>query len=75
LWTHNLGSLENVKIELSTDGGATYTFVLFNSTPCDGTQARTVSSAWATSQGRVKITWIKDGTINDASDQDFPIQP
>jgi hypothetical protein len=75
LWTHNLGSLENVRIELSLDGGATYTVVLFASTPCDGTQALTVQPAWATPQARVKIMWLKDGAINDASDNNFPIQP
>ncbi|MBI2956731.1 MAG: hypothetical protein HYY26_05405, partial [Acidobacteria bacterium] len=38
-WANNLGSLERVKIELSTDGGSTFPIVLFNSTPSDGKQS------------------------------------
>ena len=73
-WTHNLGSLENVMIELSLNSGGAYTVQLFASTKCDGSQAITVQSAWATTQGRVRITWLANGSITDTSNQDFPIQ-
>ncbi len=45
-----------------------------SSTPSDGSQAITVQAAWATTQGRVRITWLKDGSFNDASNANFPIQ-
>jgi hypothetical protein len=74
LWSSNLGASENVKIELSLDGGNTYSIVLAASTPSDGTHTVTVQAGWVTQQARVRITWLKDGTVVDASDQNFPIQ-
>ncbi|MBI3663966.1 MAG: hypothetical protein HY234_13070 [Acidobacteria bacterium] len=73
-WTHNLGDREAVLIELSLDGGTTYPIVLFSSTPCDGSQSVTVQSAWATQQGRVRITWTRNAAVTDVSNQNFPIQ-
>jgi hypothetical protein len=74
LWGHNLGSAENVRLELSLDGGASYTITMLASTPSDGTQSVVVQSSWITSQARVRVTWSKDGTVSDVSDGTFTIQ-
>lgn len=73
-WKCNLGTRENVKIELSKDGGATYAVVLASSTKCDGQQAFTVSSSWLTTAAKVRITWLKDSRIVDVSDALFLIK-
>ncbi len=74
VWTDNLGALEKVKIELSRDGGLTYPTVLFASTPADGSQAKTVSAGWVTTQARVRISWVLDPAAADVSDEDFTIE-
>jgi uncharacterized repeat protein (TIGR03803 family) len=73
-WTSNLGPLERVKIELSKDGGATYTIVMVLSTPSDGAQSVLVPSSWVSPTAKVRIYWLKDVSIVDASDQAFIIQ-
>jgi len=73
-WTSNLGSLEKVKIELSLDGGLTYSVVLASSTSSDGKQQATVKAAWATVAAKIRITWVKDGSVKDTSDLGFVIR-
>ena len=73
-WSHNLGTLENVLIDLSGDDGASYPIVLFASTPSDGSASVTVNTAWTTTLGRVRITWLKSGAVTDASNASFVIQ-
>jgi subtilisin family serine protease len=73
-WTSNLGTSENVKLELSRDGGASYAIVLANSTPSDGTHFVTVKSAWATQTARMRATWTKNAAVSDSSNESFPIQ-
>lgn len=73
-WSHNLGGKENVRVELSLDGGLSYPIVLFSSTPCDGSQAVTVQSGWATSAARIRVTWLRDATVTDVSDVSFTIR-
>ena len=73
-WSQNLGSLESVRVELSLDGGATYPVVLFAGTPSDGGQAVVPQAGWVTEHGRVKIAWLRDGSITSTSAQDFPIR-
>ncbi len=74
-WTSNLGGTENVRLELSLDGGATYPVVLIASTPSDGWQNVTVNQAWQTTQARVRISWVKQPTVADVSDASFNISP
>jgi hypothetical protein len=73
-WTHNLGPSEAVRLELSTDGGGSYPIVMLASTPSDGTQAVTVNQAWVTSLARVRIAWVKQPAVSDASNANFVIQ-
>jgi hypothetical protein len=73
-WSNNLGLLENVLIELSRDGGATYPIVLLSATPSDGKQSVVVQPAWATPSARVRITWGKNAAVSDISDQSFPVK-
>jgi hypothetical protein len=74
VWKSNLGMLENVKIELSLDSGASYPTVVAASTPSDGSFSILVPAAWATTHGRIRIVWLKDGTVVDISNGDFVIQ-
>jgi uncharacterized repeat protein (TIGR03803 family) len=73
-WISNLGSLEKVKIELSKDGGATYTVTVLSSTPSDGSQSVPVQTSWLTTNAKVRITWLKDATVKDQSDEPFLIR-
>jgi Big-like domain-containing protein/Calx-beta domain-containing protein len=73
-WSSNLPSSTSVKIELSTDGGASYPTVLRSSTSNDGTQSFTVQSAWRTTQARIRVSWVGNTSVNDASNANFTIQ-
>jgi hypothetical protein len=74
-WTSNLGALESVKVELSKDGGATYSTVVLASTPSDGTQKVTVQSAWGSqATSRIRVSWTKSATVVGQS-AIFTIQP
>jgi len=74
-WSHNLGALENVRIELSKDGGATYPILVLASTPSDGSQGVTVKSAWGSqATTRLRISWVKDASVR-AESGNFTIQP
>ena len=72
-WMHNLGTLDNVKLELSIDGGATFPILLVPSTKSDGKQKVTVQPAWATTQGRVRVTWLHPSAVSATSAANFPI--
>ena len=72
-WTSNLGATENVKIELSQDGGATYPITVRASTPSDGTHPVTVLGAWSSTTARIRITWLADVAVTDASNGNFII--
>jgi len=74
LWAHNLGASETVKVELSLDGGQTFSVLVLGTTPSDGTQAVFVQAVWATQMGRLRITWLKNSLVTDFSNQDFRIQ-
>ena len=73
-WVQNLGTLDNVKIELSLDGGATFPIVLSASTKSDGKHKVLVQPAWATTQARVRITWLHPWGISTTSPANFSIQ-
>ena len=73
-WASNLGTLEQVRVELSRDGGATYATVLLPSTPSDGSQGVTVNGAWLTSKARVRVSWIARPSVGDSSNANFAIR-
>lgn len=73
-WASNLGTSENVRIDLSLDGGSTYPVVLFGSTPSDGAQPVVVQAGWVTANARIRITWLKDAAVTAVSYQAFVIQ-
>ncbi|KAB2879117.1 T9SS type A sorting domain-containing protein [bacterium] len=69
-WT-STGTIANVKLEYSTDGGTNYT-VIAASTANDGSQAWTVPST-ATTQGRVRVSDVLNAATNDVSNANFTI--
>jgi sarcosine oxidase gamma subunit len=71
-WT-NTGTVPNVKLEYSTDGGANYNQTIAASTGNTGTYAWTVPDAISTTV-RVKVTSTTDVDGNDASDANFKIR-
>jgi hypothetical protein len=73
-WTSNLPPSENVRIELSINGGTSYGIVLSASTPNDGSFNLTVQSAWRTTRARVRVTWVGNTNVNDTSGGNFTIQ-
>jgi hypothetical protein len=69
-WT-STGSIANVSLEYSLDGGSTWTTIT-SSTPNDGSQAWTVPSS-ATTQGRVRVADAANAATNDISNSNFTI--
>jgi hypothetical protein len=72
-WTHNLGASEFVKIELSTDGGATWPHVLIASTPSDGSQLIKLPMVVSTTC-RARVTWLDNPAVSDTSNANFRIK-
>jgi|GEM_PF-6879946 len=64
-------SAGNVRVEFSANGGASWS-TLFSSTANDGAETWTVP-ATATTQGRIRVTSISNGSITDTSDANFSI--
>jgi aqualysin 1 len=73
-WTSNIGTLESVRIDMSIDGGMTFPIVVIDSTPSDGKQAVTVSPAWISPTALIRITWLDDSSVHDASNATFRVQ-
>ena len=73
-WSSNLGPLESVRLELSTDGGASWSAVLVPATPSDGAHTLSVSPAWVSTFAKVRIAWAKSTALNDASDAAFTVR-
>ncbi len=68
------GSIANVKLEYSTNGGSAYTNTIIASTGAgSGTYAWTVPDSIG-SQLRVQVSDVTDSTVNDASDANFQIK-
>ncbi len=65
---------QNVKILLSTNGGASFPTVLLESTPNDGSQLVTIPNNINTNQARIKIEAVGN-VFFDVSTGDFVITP
>jgi hypothetical protein len=72
-WTSNLGPSQNIRLELSKDGGTTYPLVLRASTPSDGSETFAVQSGWATNAARVRASSVADASKFDISDAPFTV--
>ena len=70
-WTSS-GLTGNVKIEVSRNGGASWT-VVSGSTANDGLHPWTVKAP-VSNQARIRVTSVTDPTVKDASDGNFAIQ-
>jgi hypothetical protein len=69
-WSNNLGSLEDVTIELSYDGGTTYSVVLAASTASKaptGSAAVTIPGGTTSTTARVRVSWVVQPTVNSQS--------
>jgi hypothetical protein len=73
-WTHNLPTGSTVNIDVSRDGGATYTAVAASvkNGATSGTYNWTVSGA-ATTQARIRVTSSSNASVSDASNVNFAI--
>jgi hypothetical protein len=74
-WVHNLGSLEGVAIHLSFDGGSTYGTTIVSGTVSDGSHGYTVPSTAITGAARVRVSWLREPSVADASDATFQVVP
>jgi hypothetical protein len=75
-WTHNLGQAEQVNIEISRDGGATWTAIA-SGVPNSGNTAGV--SDWmvvgpATAAARIRVTWVTNNVVQDVSNVNFRVQ-
>jgi hypothetical protein len=70
LWT-STGAIANVRLEFSTDNGATWQLIT-GSTPNTGQYAWTVPSVTA-SQARIRVSDAANASVNDVSDAAFSI--
>ena len=74
-FSHNLGTGQTVNIDLSRDGGTTFspitTFATTSTTA--GTFAWVVTGP-ATTRARVRVTWVQNPAVTDVSNVNFTIQ-
>jgi hypothetical protein len=74
-WRHNLGTTERVNIDLSRDGGTTWSPIASNvpnTTATSGSFAWTVTGP-ATSRARVRVSWVADPNVQSVSTVNFTI--
>jgi hypothetical protein len=72
-WSGNLGTSANVTIELSRDGGSTWT-ALAPSAPNTGSFNWTVSGP-NTGSARLRVSWTVNPAVQDQNDANFTIAP
>jgi hypothetical protein len=74
-WTHNGGADAQFKIEVSRNGGSTWSLIAAAAPAHDatsGTYSWTVTSPHTTS-ARVRVTWTANTAATDTSDVNFKI--
>ncbi|MCX5708845.1 MAG: hypothetical protein NTY14_07775 [Candidatus Omnitrophica bacterium] len=72
-WTKT-GSMANVKLQYSTNSGASYDYLIVASTPCGALEYTWNVSDTPSTTARVKISDASDVTVADESNADFKIQ-
>jgi uncharacterized repeat protein (TIGR03803 family)/VCBS repeat-containing protein len=75
-WTHNLGTAESVNLEVSRDGGTTWTALatnVLNSANTTGSFIWNVTGP-VTAEARVRVTWTANGSVQDISNVNFRIE-
>jgi hypothetical protein len=72
-WTGNLGKRETVDIQLSKDGGATWSTVLAAKVD-KGSHNFTLDGSWVTESGRVRILWSRNTAVSDQSNANFTVR-
>jgi hypothetical protein len=75
-WNHNLGTSESVALELSRDGGSTWSLITA-SVPNNG--SATGAYNWTvtgpnTNKARIRVAWTANAAVNDRSDVNFSIR-
>jgi hypothetical protein len=74
-WTHNLGQSDAVNVEISRNGGTSWTTIASN-VGNTGTTSGTFSwvvTGPATTTARIRVTWVANGSVQDSSDVNFRI--
>ena len=73
-WSHNLPAKSLVKVEMSRDGGTTYSVIAASvkNGASNGSFNWTVSGP-ATTQARIRVTSLSDPSISDASNVNFTV--
>jgi PKD repeat protein len=75
-WNHNLGVQESVKVEISRNGGSTWSVIsasVANNAETTGSLAWTVTSP-NTTKARIRVSWTTNSGVNDRSDVNFSIR-
>ena len=72
-WTGNLGLWETVDIQLSKDGGSTWTTVLAGKV-YKGSYNFTVDATWVTTTGLIRAVWSRNPSVSDQSNATFTVQ-
>ena len=72
VWTM-VGTIQNVKLELSKDSGSTYNYTIIGSTPAGALTYGWTVPDQLTIHGRVKISDVSDSSVSDESNADFSI--
>ncbi len=70
----SFGPIDEVKIELSMDSGASYDYVLAATTPNDGIfEWNSIPVEFIGTQNRIKVSDVTDPLVFDESDADFTV--
>jgi hypothetical protein len=75
LWSHNLGTAETVRVEMSFDNGATWTLVIDNApnaTPTSGRYEWVVHGP-VTTQARIRVSATGNSAVSDVNDMPFRV--
>jgi hypothetical protein len=75
-WSHNLGTGEAVRIDVSRNGGASWSPVVASvpNASLDTGSAHWTVAAPLTDQARVRIVWTRNPAVQDKSDVDVVIR-